>query len=173
MKDNDKNKKEEVKEEEKVSIEEHMKREKKREQLEKLEKLKGKKGDVSVSEIATREKIERDFREDVLTVSFKTSTQTTRAIKIHRPNPKQMIRILKLATIGTTGNENDPKLMERMLDVYDDLPEMASELVIDKALDEQFWTESVSFPALIDFIFSVIRVVQTGGFSTDEMESFR
>ena len=126
------------------------------------------------SQIATRDKIERDFKEDVLRVSFNTSPETKRTVKSTRPTQRQMITIMRLtAEAAMYENRTDQKALDKMLSIYHELPKVAASLCIDKSLDEDFWTDKVSYTVLNDFITSVMITAQTGGLEEGELESFR
>ena len=126
------------------------------------------------AEIATRDIIETDYRNSIMKIGFETSDGVTRALKVHKPNTKQMMKILKLTSTGIRfGETANADQMDQMIEVYSQLPSMAAELSIDKSLDEKFWTDHVTFPALVDFVFGIIRASQSGGLTGDEVESFR
>jgi hypothetical protein len=126
--------------------------------------------------IATREKIERDYVEDTIKITFNTSPQTKRTILARRPTNKEMITILRLsAEASKYEGSNDPDALIHMIEIYDQLGGIASNLSVDDNLDEEFWNDKVSFPALQDFITSLISLSQEveGGVNEKEMENFR
>jgi len=126
------------------------------------------------SQIATRDKIERDFKEDILRVSFSTSPETKRTVKATRPTQRQMITIMKLtAEAMMYENRTDQKSLDKMLSVYSELPKVAAELCVDKSMNEEFWVDRVSFSSLQDFITNVMIKAQSGSLEEGELESFR
>lgn len=125
--------------------------------------------------IATREKLERDFQEDILEITFKSSGQTERTLIARKPSQDEMMTIMRLsAEAAIYEGRMDPDSLGRMVDIYSKLPELAAALCIDKTLDAEFWKKSTSFGTLSNFIIEVIRVTQTGGpnITTDEMKTF-
>jgi hypothetical protein len=129
----------------------------------------------AMKQIATRDKLERDYKEDILTVSFHTSPETSRPIQARRPNQEEMMTIMRLsAEAAIYEGKEDPESLIRMVDIYDKLPQLAAKLSIDKNLDKDFWKSSTSFSALQDFITEVIRVTQRGtGIDAEAIEKFR
>jgi hypothetical protein len=142
---------------------------------EKIEKKK--KGDIqeTVKQIATRNKLERDYEEDVLTVTFFSSPETRRAIKAKRPTQKEMMTIMRLsAEAAIYEGRMDPDSLEKMVNIYEKLPDLAATLSLDKSLDKSFWTGKISFATLQNFITELIRETQKGtGVTDEELTSFR
>lgn len=137
---------------------------------------KGKKTDVQslITQMATRNLLERDYKEDVLDIKFKASTQTTRIIKARKPTPEQMTTILKLnAKAILLGNRMDEKTVDAITTIYKDMAKIASELSVDKTLDETFWFKKVSTDILSNFIGELMRITQEGSVSEGELKSFR
>ena len=68
--------------------------------LKEIEEKSKKKNKISSEElgklITTRAKLERDYKEDIIEVEFKTSPQTTRKLEVRRPNNEQYIELLNL-----------------------------------------------------------------------------
>jgi hypothetical protein len=128
-----------------------------------------------IKQIATRDKLERDYEEDILQVTFNSSPETKRTIKAKRPTQKEMITIMRLsAEAAIYEGRMDAESLNKMLGIYERLPELAASLVVDKKLDTKFWTEKVSFSALQNFITELIRETQKGtGIPEEEMKSFR
>ena len=157
---------------------EEQKEENPKEQLKKLkDKIKKKEG-VSkqqvIAQVATRDKLERDYKEDLLSVEFYSSSETKRMVKAKRPTQEEMMTIMRLsAEASIYEGKMDSKSLQRMVDIYDKLPQLAAKLTVDNTLDEAFWRENVSFNTLQGFITELIRVTQQGPMSSGEMEDFR
>jgi len=128
-----------------------------------------------IQQIATREKLERDYEEDVLEVTFFSSPETQRMIKAKRPTQKEMMVIMKLsAEAAIYEGKVDPSSLDKMVKIYEKLPELAATLSIDKSLDVKFWTDKVSFTTLQNFITELIKETQRGsGIDAEELKSFR
>ena len=157
---------------------EEQKGETQKEQLKELkEKIKKKEGvskQQAIAQIATRDKLERDYKEDLLSVEFYSSSETKRMVKAKRPTQEEMMTIMRLsAEASIYEGKMDSKSLQRMVDIYDKLPQLAAKLTVDNHLDEEFWRTGVSFNTLQGFITELIRVTQQGPMSGDEMESFR
>ena len=149
-----------------------------KEQLEelkaKIKKEKSNKIQEAAKMIATREKLERDYEEDLITVSFSSSSETKRSIKAKRPSQEEMMTIMRLsAEAAIYEGKMDPQSLKRMVDIYENLDSLAAKLSVDKTLDEDFWKSKVSFSTLQNFITEVVRTTQTGALSSDEIDSFR
>jgi hypothetical protein len=150
-----------------------------KEKIDDLRKKIDKKGKTDTKEyikqIATREKLERDYKEDVLKVAFYSSPETQRMILARRPTQKQMMTIMRLsAEAAVYEGKMDPDSLTKMVDIYDKLNELASELVVDKKLDSEFWSNYVSFSTLQNFISELVRETQKGtGVTSEELENFR
>jgi len=149
----------------------------KEEALKKLAKSKAKKTKKSqiFQQIATREIIERDFKEDVVPVTFETAPGINRTIQARRPTHKEMMKLMKLSIEASIHQgKGDPKSLERMINIIKDFSEMAASLSIDENLDKEFWEEHVSYPTLQNFITELISQAITGGsLSEEEIKSFR
>lgn len=147
----------------------------------KVEELKGKitkqtKVDTEkvIKQIATRDKLERDYKEDILNIEFSSSPETIRLIKARRPTPKQMTAILELnAKAILLGSRTDEKSTKATISIYKDLSEIAAELTIDKKLDEDFWFGSVSTTTLQNVIGEIMRVTQAGPIKDEQLSNFR
>lgn len=128
-----------------------------------------------IKQIATRDKLERDYQEDLLEVSFYSSPETQRMIKSRRPTQKEMIMIMRLsAEAAIYEGRLDEKSLNKMVEIYDNLPKLAAKLSVDKKLDEKFWTESISFSTLQNFITELIKETQKGtGISQEDLKTFR
>jgi len=142
---------------------------------EKIDKKKGTDIQEVVKQIATRDKLERDYEEDVLYVTFNSSPETKRTIRAMRPTQKEMMTIMRLsAEAAIYEGRMDTDSLEKMVSIYDKLPELAASLATDKKLDIKFWTEKVSFATLQNFITELIRETQKGtGIPDEEMKTFR
>ena len=76
-----------------------------------------------IKQVATREKLERDYIEDILEVSFNSSPETKRMIKAKRPTQSEMMTIMRLsAEAAIYEGKMDPSSLEKMVNIYDNLP---------------------------------------------------
>ena len=130
---------------------------------------------VVIAQIATREKLERDYKEDILDVVFYSSPGTQRKIKAKRPTQSEMMTIMRLsAEAAVYEGRMDTKSLAKMVDIYEKLPELAANLSVDKTLNPDFWKNKVSFATLQNFITEVIKETQKGtGAASEELKSFR
>jgi len=148
--------------------------ERKKKTIEEIKSKQGKKKTDVIKVLATRDKLERDYEEDILHVTFYTSPETQRTITAKRPTQKEMMTIMRLsAEASIYEGKMDPQSLQRMVDIYDKLPKLAADMTVDKTLDVEFWTNKVSFSTLQNFITDLIRVTQMGPMSEEELESFR
>jgi len=128
-----------------------------------------------IKQLATREKLERDYKEDTLFVTFYSSPETKRTILARKPNQEEFLKILAL-TIEAARYEGkvDDKSLTRMKDIYGGLNEMAASLSSDPKLDKEFWGKCVSFNTLQNFITELITESQKStSVPEEELESFR
>ena len=129
-----------------------------------------------VQTIATREKLERDYKEDNIYVTFNSSPETRRTVLARRPNQEEFLQILKL-TIEAAKYANVTSLesLEPLEKTYGELHKIAGSLCVDKKLDEEFWKTNVSFNTLQNFIGELINASQTqfGGVTESEIQNFR
>jgi hypothetical protein len=125
--------------------------------------------------ISTRTKIEGDYDDDLLKVTFDTSPETRRTILAKKPTNKEMITIMKLsAQAAKYEGSADPDSLIKMVEIYEQLSGIADKLSIDKQLDEEFWNEKVSFSTLQNFITNLITESQRGtGVTEKELKKFR
>jgi len=125
--------------------------------------------------IATRDRIERDYIEDQIYVTFKTSAETKRTIVAKRPTNSEMIQIIQLFALLTKFQaENDYESLMELSKIYERLHDIAANLSVDKKLDKEFWSKKVSNASLQDFINKVILASQQGiMMPEEEMQSFR
>jgi hypothetical protein len=127
-----------------------------------------------LKQIATRDKLERDYKEDLLNVEFYSSPETRRCVKARRPTQEEMISIMRLSTEAAIyEGKMDQKSIQRMLDVYDQLPKIAAKLSVDTQLNEEFWKNKISFFSLQSFITELIKASQAAPITETEMKSFR
>jgi len=140
-----------------------------------IKKQKGVDQQTVIQQIATRARLERDYKEDVLEVVFYTSPETQRKLHARRPTQKQMILIMKLsAEAAIYETKFDEKSVSKMTDIYSQLNKLAADLSLNDDLDAKFWSESVSFATLQNFITELIKETQKGtGVTPDEMKNFR
>jgi len=141
---------------------------------EKAEKKEEKDFQQIIKQIATRDKLERDYKEDLLNVEFYSSQETKRTVKARRPTQEEMISIMRLSTEAAIyEGKMDSKSIQRMLDIYDQLPKIAAKLSVDTLLNEEFWKTKISFFALQSFITELIKANQATPVTEAEMKSFR
>lgn len=123
-----------------------------------------------------RKRIERDYEEDVMDVSFNTSKETTRCVLAKQPTNSEMINILEMSADANRFEQSkDSDALYKMLKTYKKLGKIASDLSIDPKLDEDFWNNKVSSQSLQNFISALIITAQSGGGSVSkkDMENFR
>jgi hypothetical protein len=134
-----------------------------------------KKGSDIKDILTTRTKIEGDYDDDLLKVTFNTSPETRRSILAKKPTNKEMITIMKLsAQAAKYEGSADPESLVNMVEIYEKLSGIADKLSIDKNLDEEFWNEKVSFSTLQNFITELIIESQKGtGVTEKELKKFR
>ena len=125
--------------------------------------------------VSTRAKIEGDYDDDLLKVTFDTSPETRRTVLAKKPTNKEMITIMRLSAEAAKYEGNaDPNSLIKMVEIYEQLSGIADKLSIDKTLDEEFWNEKVSFSTLQNFITSLITESQKGsGVTEAELKKFR
>ena len=127
-----------------------------------------------IKQVATRDKLERDYMEDLLEVDFHTSLETKRMVKARRPTQKQMLLIMTLSIQASIYEKlNNEQSITKMTEIYGQLSNLAATLCEDKKLDEKFWSECVSFTTLQNFISELIRQTQMGPIGETELDSFR
>jgi len=143
---------------------------------EQLAKTKKKEMEDVIEKIATREKLERDFREDILKVVFETSPETKRMVLARRPTHDEMIRLIKIVAATSAYNMDTmtKEEAEKLEQAYAELPKIAAKLCIDKKLNEEFWSKIATWNALQNFLNAVIAKAQEiTSISPEEMKSFR
>jgi len=141
----------------------------------KLKKSEEKKAAEFMKELATRDKLERDFKEDIMYVTFETSPETKRTVLTRRPTHSEMLELIRLLiTVSKFGGEamteDDFKKFE---DAYEKLPKIAASLCVKPTLDEKFWSQVATWDALQSFINAVLSAGQSPRISEQEMKSFR
>jgi len=142
-----------------------------REKIEKKEKNDSK--DI-IKQITTRGILERDYKEDLLKITFYSSPETKRTVKSRRPTQEEMIIIMKLsAEASMYEGKLDSKSLQKMVSIYESLPKLAAKLCVDPSLDEKFWRSNVSFTTLQNFIAGLIKATQEGPLEEDQLQSFR
>lgn len=141
----------------------------------KLKKTEEKKALEFLQELATREKLERDFEEDRIYVTFHTSPETKRTILTRRPTHSEMFEIIRLliAVSNFSGPGAPPEERKKFEEAYSKLPKIAASLCVQPRLDEKFWSEKATWNALQDFITEVISASQKPNITDKELESFR
>ena len=124
--------------------------------------------------LATRTKLERDYIEDTLDVTFNTSSETQRTVKARKPNKEEFLQLLKLNLDATRfEGAGDTESLQGIIEVYEKMDKLAADLTIDKTLNEEFWSKHVSFDTLQSFIGELIIASQTGGITEDDLNKFR
>jgi len=149
-------------------------------QFEELKKKINKDKDVKkedvIKQFATREKLERDFKEDKIVVTFNSSPETRRSVLARKPNQKEFIDILDLSVQASRfSGKGDIESLEKLKTIYSNLNKIAAGLCIDKSLNAEFWQSSVSFATLQNFISELINASQqpSGGITESDLKSFR
>ena len=135
-----------------------------------------KKQEDFLKQLVTRDKLERDFKEDKIYVTFNSSPETRRTVLARRPNQKEFIEILSLSIQAANfEGRGDTESLEKLSEVYSHLPKIAANLCIDKSLNEDFWTNNVSFITLQNFIGELVAASQKplGGLTEEDLKSFR
>ena len=125
--------------------------------------------------VATRDRLERDYKEDVLKVTFKTSSETYRTLEARKPTNKEMSVIMSLAASALKAQaSNKPDDLLKLKEVFTLLAGIASNLSVDKTMDQDFWDNNVGSDTLSNFINGIVITTQRGsGISPDEMKKFR
>jgi len=131
-----------------------------------------------IKQLATRAKLERDYYEDTVYVTFYTSPETKRTVLARRPSHSEMLTIMQLSVEASKYEGRlDIDAQEKMIGIYEKLPKLAAKLTVDETLDEKFWTEIVSFSTLQNFIGELILETQKGtgpgSLKPEELQSFR
>ncbi len=141
----------------------------------KIKKKEGTDREAVIKQIATRDKLERDYQEDILSVTFESSPETKRMIKAKKPTQQEMMMIMRLsAEAAIYEGKMDNESLQKMVEIYEKLPELAATLSLDASLNIEFWKEKISFSTLQSFITELIRETQRGsGVTSDELKKFR
>jgi hypothetical protein len=129
-----------------------------------------------IKQLVTRDKLERDFKEDKIYVTFNSSFETRRTVLARRPTQKEFIDILSLSIQAANfEGKGDTESLLKLSEIYGDLPKIAANLCVDKNLNEDFWTNCVSFITLQNFISELVTASQKplGGLTEEDMKSFR
>ena len=127
-----------------------------------------------IKQVATRDKLERDYFEDLLEVPFTTAPGIKRMVKARRPTQKQMLMIMTLSLQASIYEKlSNEQAITKMTEIYGQLSNLAATLCEDKKLDEKFWSECISFTTLQNFISELIRMTQQGPVSSEEISNFR
>ena len=125
--------------------------------------------------LATRDILERDFKEDTIIVAFETAPGVKRAIEARRPTHKQLMELMRLSILASKFEGlGDAQSLEDMNKVWKDFGRIAAELSYDSQLDQDFWENRVSANALQNFITELITTAMRGtSLPTSEIEKFR
>jgi len=93
-----------------------------------------------VQNLATREKLERDFKEDKVYITFFSSPETRRTVIARRPTQKEFLEILNLSIQAAKyEGKGDPESLEQLIKISSGLNKIAANLCTDKSLDADFW----------------------------------
>lgn len=140
-------------------------------------KKKGKTQDIETAKtmIDIRSRIERDYREDVLEVTFNTSPQTMRTVTTKRPSLTEMVSIMSMSAVAAKYEaKTDPESLTKMINIYKELATVANNLSINPTLNKDFWSSKISFTTLQNYITSMIMEAQKGtGVVEKDMKKFR
>jgi hypothetical protein len=143
----------------------------------KIHKKESKDSDDYVQTLATREKLERDFVEDKIYITFNSSPETRRTVIARRPTQKEFLEILNLSIQAAKyEGRGDPESLEQLIKISNNLNKIAANLCVDKRLDEDFWQNRVSFSTLQNFIAEIINSSNKpsiGQVGEAELKSFR
>lgn len=141
----------------------------------KSNKVKSNKPENIAIQLATRAKLERDYIEDKIYVSFKTSPETTRTLVTRRPNNEEYLSLIKLGIEASKFQSNSLAPAEDLANIISKLGELAAELCVDTSLDAEFWNKKVSSSTLQNFINAIMSTSQSGysGISEEELKTFR
>ncbi len=125
--------------------------------------------------ISTRDRLERDYNEDVLRVTFQTSSETFRTLEAHKPTNKEMSTIMVLAGRALKAEQsNDPDDILELSKIYSTMAGIAAKLSVDETLDEEFWDGSIGSDMLSNFINGIVTTTQRrSGVNPEDMKSFR
>lgn len=145
--------------EEKTKAEIHQ--EKVKEFKEKIEKKDRVSKKEIIDQIATRDILERDYKEDTVEVIFKSSPSTKRKLLCHKPTPNQLGEMMIFLS-----KPNSETTIKKFV-------ELASELTLNKQLNEEFWGNRTSTNTLISFINELMMVAIQGPLSEGELDKFR
>jgi len=125
-------------------------------------------------QLATRQLLERDYKEDKLYVTFNSSPETKRTVLSRKPNQEEFIKLLTLTIEASRySGKMDEKSLTRMKEIFSDLNVMAGDLSVDKTLTPEFWGKYVSYETLQNFIAELINASQGSGITESDMKSFR
>lgn len=137
----------------------------KKEEITTHEQLRSKAKVQTVEEIkdlvSIRNRIERDYNEDVIEVEFSTSPSTKRTVKAKRPTTVEMVSIMEISSVASIyEGSGKPESLSKMIEIYKKLSTIAASLCIDKKLDKDFWDNKVSSNTLQNFITALISEAQ-------------
>jgi len=91
-----------------------------------------------IQQIATRNLLEKDFGEDKLYVTFETKPGTKRTLEAKKPSWEEVMEIIKFSVEAKhLEGKDDADSMDRMSKIYEKLPKIAAQYVLDKSLDEK------------------------------------
>lgn len=125
--------------------------------------------------ISTRDRLERDYKEDILRVTFQTSSETYRTIESRKPTNKEMSIIMILAAKALKAEQSkDPEDILGLSEIYSNMAGLAAKLAVDKTLDEEFWNSCIGSDMLSNFVNGLVMATQRrSGISPEDMSKFR
>jgi hypothetical protein len=145
-------------------------------EIERKSKKKEQKPQMEVShQIATRAKLERDYIEDTIAVTFKSSPQTERTVLARRPNNEEYLKLLTLGIQLSKLETNPNATIEEITSILRELGGISAKLTVDKSLDKTFCNTMVSSITLQLFVNALLETSQSdyGQVPESEMKSFR
>ena len=128
-----------------------------------------------IDQIATREILERDYKEDTMEIIWQSSPSSRRKIISHKPTPEQMTQLLKLQAQAIMF-ENQPtnsKTIENLTGIYEEFANLAAILTTNKTLNKEFWFKKTGMQSLTSFINELMRRTIQGPLPESELDKFR
>ena len=132
--------------------------------------------DEAIKQIATRDLFETDFAQDEILVTFETKPDIKRTLRAKSPNFKEARELMQIVMDSSKyEGKFDDESISAMDKIYDELPRIAAKYSTDRELTEEWWKNTATFKAMLNFVITLILMVQTGGRGIPEsqMKSFR
>jgi threonine synthase len=137
-----------------------------------IKKEKASKTQSAHAALATRELLEKDYKEDTFYVEFRTASGKLYKTKATKPSNNESSKILRLAiSAAKAEGSDDPEDLLKIQKIQDDLAQIAGKLALDESLNEDFWANNVSSQTLINFVVGIVTSSQ--GVSDEELRKFR